>query len=305
VSGEKTVAGSREPGTGEQRLPATGNRLPATGSSTNRIDARFAELKAAHRVGLIPFVTAGDPAPESVVPLLHALVAAGADLIELGVPFSDPMADGTVIQQSSERALARGVGLAQVVRWVAQFREQDGSTPVVLMGYLNPVEIHGYEAFAREALAAGVDGVLLVDCPIEEAQTTQAIRAEGLRQIWLAAPTTADARLDALCRRAEGFLYYVSFAGVTGADRLDPAALAQRVAAIRARSAVPVAVGFGVRDAASAAALAVFADAVVVGSALVAALANCRAPAETCAAARAFLAPLRAALDSAGTAHAA
>ena len=271
----------------------------------NRIDSRFAELKSAGRTGLIPFVTAGDPLPGAVVPLLHALVEAGADLIELGVPFSDPMADGAVIQHASERALARGVGLALVLGWVAEFRRTDATTPVVLMGYLNPLEIHGYERFAREAVAAGVDGVLVVDCPIEESQTTAALRDAGLRQIYLAAPTTAEARLAHLCRRAEGFLYYVSFAGVTGADRLDLAPLRARVGAIRARGQVPVAVGFGVRDAASAAAIAEFADAVVIGSALVAHLANCTAAAAVCAGAKAFLAPIRQALDAAASAHAA
>jgi tryptophan synthase alpha chain len=271
----------------------------------NRIDTRFAELESARRTALIPFVTAGDPSPDAVVPLMHALVEGGADLIELGVPFSDPMADGEVIQHASERALARGVGLAQVLDWVARFRADDLATPVVLMGYLNPVEIHGYEAFAREAVAAGVDGVLLVDCPLEEEQTTVAIRAAGLRQIHLAAPTTSDARLRELCRRAEGFLYYVAFAGVTGADRLDAASLQARVAAIKARAQVPVAVGFGVRDAVAAVAIARFADAVVIGSALVAALAECGTPAAACARARSFLQPIRAALDAAVGAHAA
>lgn len=271
----------------------------------NRIDQRFAELKSSGRTGLIPFVTAGDPLPEAVVPLLHALVAAGADAIELGVPFSDPMADGAVIQHSSERALARGVGLDAILGWVAEFRRKDTSTPIVLMGYLNPIEIHGYERFAREAAAAGVDGALVVDCPIEEAATTAAIRNAGLRQIYLAAPTTAEARLAQLCRSAEGFLYYVSFAGVTGADRLDLAPVRSRVAAIRARARVPVAVGFGVRDAASAASIGEFADAVVIGSALVAQLANCTSVDAVCTAARAFLAPIRAALDAAADAHAA
>lgn len=271
----------------------------------NRIDSRFVELKAARRTGLIPFVTAGDPLPDAVVPLLHALVAAGADLIELGVPFSDPMADGAVIQHSSERALARGVGLARVLGWVAEFRRIDASTPVVLMGYLNPIEIHGYERFAREAVAAGVDGILVVDCPLEESQTTAALREAGLRQIYLAAPTTAEARLAQLCRRAEGFLYYVSFAGVTGADRLDVAPLRARVAGIRTRCPVPVAVGFGVRDAASAATIGEFADAVVIGSALVGHLANCATADAVCVAATTFLAPIRKALDSAANAHAA
>jgi tryptophan synthase alpha chain len=258
----------------------------------NRIDRRFAELKSSGRTGLIPFVTAGDPLLDAVVPLLHALVDAGADLIELGVPFSDPMADGPVIQHASERALARGVGLRRILRWVGEFREKDATTPIVLMGYLNPVEIHGYEDFATAAASNGVDGVLLVDCPLEESATTQPIRDAGLRQIFLAAPTTAEARLAAVCAQAQGFLYYVSFAGVTGAQRLDLGAVRTRVIAIKQQTAVPVAVGFGVRDAQSAAAIAEFADAVVIGSALVEHLAEQTTPDAVCCSAREFLAPI-------------
>ena len=271
----------------------------------NRIDARFAELKTSGRTGLIPFVTAGDPQPEGVVPLLHALVAAGADLIELGVPFSDPMADGPVIQHASERALARGIGLRQVFGWVAEFRKQDASTPLVLMGYLNPLEIYGYERFAREAAAAGVDGVLLVDCPLEESATISALQASGLRRIFLAAPTTADARLAQIGERAQGFLYYVSFAGITGADRLNLEPVRARIAALRTKTRAPVAVGFGVRDGQSAAAIAQFADAVVIGSALVERLADAASVEDACATARDFLAPIRIALDVAANAHAA
>jgi tryptophan synthase alpha chain len=266
---------------------------------SNRIDARFAELKASGRKGLIPFVTAGDPLPDGVVPLLHALVDAGADAIELGVPFSDPMADGPVIQHASERALAHHVGLAQILGWVAEFRQRDAQTPIVLMGYLNPIEIYGYERFARDALAAGVDGVLLVDCPLEEAQTMEALRSAGLRRILLAAPTTADARLAAVCEQAEGFLYYVSFAGITGADRLSPEAVRAKLAAIKAQARSPVAVGFGVKDAGSARDVAAFADAVVIGSALVERLAGSAAPELACAKARDFLAPIRTALNEA------
>ena len=271
----------------------------------NRIDARFAELKAAGRRGLIPFVTAGDPAPDATVPLLHALAAAGADLIEIGVPFSDPMADGPVIQHANERALAKGVGLPQIFGWVAEFRKADARTPIVLMGYLNPVEIYGYARFARDAAAAGVDGVLLVDCPLEEARTAQALDAAGLRRIFLSAPTTSAPRLAALCEAARGFLYHVAFAGVTGADRLSLDAVRERVAAIKMRARVPVAVGFGVRDAASAAAIAQFADAVVIGSALVERLAGAVSADAACAVAREFLAPIRAALDAGAQAHAA
>ncbi len=271
----------------------------------NRIDQRFSELKSAGRTGLIPFVTAGDPSPEAVVPLLHALVDAGADLIELGVPFSDPMADGPVIQHASERALGKGVGLKQILGWIGEFREQDASTPIVLMGYLNPIEIYGYARFARDAVVAGVDGVLLVDCPLEESATIAALRNAGLRQIFLAAPTTSDARLRQLCERAEGFLYYVSFAGITGADRLNLDPVRMRVAAIESHSRAPVAVGFGVRDSQTAAEIGVFADAVVIGSALVERLAGSVSTQAACAAARDFLAPIRVALDATADAHAA
>ena len=264
----------------------------------SRIDRRFAKLKAAGRTGLIPFVTSGDPAPAHMVALMHALVAAGADLIELGVPFSDPMADGPVIQHASERAIAKGVGLAQVLGWVHAFRERDAETPVVLMGYLNPLEIHGYARFAQEAVAAGVDGVLLVDCPLEESTVLQSLREAGLQQILLAAPTTAPARMAQLCSSAEGFLYYVSFAGVTGAAQLSVSEIAERVAEVRSLAGTPVAVGFGIRDAASAAAIGGFADAVVIGSALVESLAAATDAADITGRVRSFLQPIRAALDA-------
>ena len=264
-----------------------------------RIDARFQALHAAGRKALIPFLTAGDPSLESTVPVMHALVDAGADVIELGVPFSDPMADGPTIQRSSERALARGAGMRFVLDAVRGFRTRDTETPVVLMGYLNPVEIRGAEAFARDASAAGVDGVLLVDLPPEEAGEFRAAFSHvGIALILLASPTTTDARLAQLCDAAQGYLYYVSFAGVTGAsERLDTGAASARLQAIRARSEAPVVAGFGIRDAASAAAMAADADGVVVGSALVAALADASDPP---AVARGFLAPLRAALDANG-----
>ena len=264
----------------------------------SRIDRRFGALKVAGRTGLIPFVTAGDPAPEHMVALMHALVDAGADLIELGVPFSDPMADGPVIQHASERAIAKDVGLGEVLAWVAEFRQRDADTPIVLMGYLNPVEIHGYARFAQEAVAAGVDGVLLVDCPLEESAVLQPLRDAGLQQILLAAPTTAPDRMIALCRSAEGFLYYVSFAGITGAGQLSTSDIAARVADIRARARAPVAVGFGIRDAVSAVAIGEFADAVVIGSALVERLAGATTAADIARRARDFLQPIRAALDA-------
>jgi tryptophan synthase alpha chain len=264
----------------------------------SRIASRFSQLKSAQRKALIPFVTAGDPSLEATVPVMHALVAAGADVIELGVPFSDPMADGPVIQRSSEQALRRGAGLRYVLQAVAEFRQRDADTPVVLMGYLNPVEIHGDQRFAEEAAQAGVDGVLLVDLPPEEAgETRQIFSRHGLDLIALAAPTTTPERMAMLCESAQGYLYYVSFAGVTGAGHLDAQAAGGRLHALRAQSRVPVVAGFGIKDAASAAAMAVEADGVVVGSALVACLADATSPEEAVSRAATFLAPLRQALD--------
>lgn len=268
-----------------------------TGSS-NRIDTRFAQLKASGRKALIPFITAGDPSLQTTVPAMHGLVAAGADVLELGVPFSDPMADGPTIQRSSERALARGAGLAYVFDCVRQFRDKDSQTPVVLMGYLNPVEIRGAERFAVEAAAAGVDGVLLVDLPPEELGEFRASFAtHGLALILLASPTTTDERMTLLSDGAQGYLYYVALAGVTGAAQLDASAARQRLREIRTRSSVPVVAGFGITDAASAAEMAIDADGVVIGSVLVAALAGATDPDDAAARAQAFLAPLRAALD--------
>jgi tryptophan synthase alpha chain len=266
-----------------------------------RIEKRFSGLRASGRKALVPFVTAGDPSLEATVPVMHALVEAGADVIELGVPFSDPMADGPTIQRSSERALARGAGLSFVFDSVRAFRERDDVTPVVLMGYLNPVEIRGAVRFAEEAARAGVDGILLVDLPPEEAGGfREAFAARGLALILLASPTTTDARMRLLSEAAAGYLYYVSFAGVTGAsERLDSAAASERLRRIRRSSRVPVVAGFGIKDAASAAAMAREADGVVVGSALVAAMAGASGPEDACARASAFLAPLRIALDDA------
>jgi tryptophan synthase alpha chain len=264
----------------------------------NRIDSRFAALRKAARTGLIPFVTAGDPDPAWSVEILHALVAAGADAIELGVPFSDPMADGPVIQRASERALARGVGLRRVLEMVRAFRATDAATPVVLMGYLNPVEIYGLGRFAADAGSAGVDGVLLVDLPPEEAMDVdRALEARGIARISLAAPTTSPERLARIAASARGFLYYVSFAGITGADRLALDAVNERLASLRRSATAPLAVGFGVREPAQAAALARNADAVVVGSALVERIAQARDKADACRIAREFLVPLRQALD--------
>ena len=264
----------------------------------SRFEQKFTELKSSGRKALVPFITAGDPSLECTVPVMHALVAAGADVIELGVPFSDPMADGPVIQRSSERALARGAGLGYVLDCVRSFRGRDAATPVVLMGYLNPVEIRGAAGFAAAAAEAGVDGVLLVDLPPEEADEYRAAFAtQGLALISLASPTTPEARLQRLATQADGYLYYVSFAGVTGADRLDIGDAGQRLQHLRAMASIPVYAGFGIRDAQSAAAMAINADGVVVGSALVSVLEGSADEAAAAARAGDFLRPLRAALD--------
>ena len=236
----------------------------------SRLQDTFAALRKAGRKGLVPYITAGDPHPRHTVPLMHALVAGGADVIELGVPFSDPMADGPVIQLACERALKHGTSLWQVLDLVAQFRRKDAKTPVVLMGYLNPIETRGLAAFARKARACGVDGVLVVDLAVEEApEFAPALRAEGLDVIFLLAPTSPAARIAAIAREASGYLYYVSLKGVTGARSLDVASVGAKLAEIRQHTRLPVAVGFGVRDPKTAAQVAKVADAVVVGSALV------------------------------------
>ena len=264
----------------------------------SRIQTTFSRLASEQRAALIPFVTAGFPSPALTVPLMHAMVAAGVDVIELGVPFSDPMADGPVIQRSSERALLRGAGIRYVLDCVRTFRQRDADTPVVLMGYLNPVEIRGSANFAAAAAEAGVDGVLLVDLPPEEADEYRAAFAsQQLALISLASPTTPEARLQRLATQADGYLYYVSFAGVTGADRLDIGDAGQRLQHLRAMASIPVFAGFGIRDAQSAAAMAAHADGVVVGSALVSALDGSVDEADAAARAGDFLRPLRAALD--------
>lgn len=236
----------------------------------SRIAGTFANLRAAGRRALIPFVTAGDPNNDVTVPLMHALVEAGADIVELGVPFSDPMADGPVIQRASERALRGGTNLTRVLEMVRAFRQQNTSTPVVLMGYLNPFEIAGYEAFAKSATDAGVDGVLTVDLPPEEAdEFLAAVRANGLDLIFLLAPTSDEARIRRICDTASGFVYYVSLKGVTGASNLDIASVAEKVNEIKRFTDLPVGVGFGISDGKTAAEVAAVSDAVVVGSALV------------------------------------
>lgn len=236
----------------------------------SRITGCFEALAAAGGKALIPYITAGDPNRDVTVPLMHAMVAAGADILELGVPFSDPMADGPVIQAACERALAHHISLRQVLEMVGEFRRKDTTTPVVLMGYLNPVEVMGYEKFAVAARDAGVDGVLTVDLPPEEASGfIAALQPAGIDPIFLLSPTSTEERIERISRVASGFLYYVSFKGVTGANRLDVQGVAEKLKQIRRRTDLPVGVGFGIRDAASAASVAEFADAVVVGSALV------------------------------------
>jgi tryptophan synthase alpha chain len=236
----------------------------------SRIQDRFAALKQAGRKALIPYLTAGDPNPDFTVPLMHAMVKAGADILELGVPFSDPMAEGPVIQHAMERALEHHLGLHHVIDMVAAFRREDTTTPVLLMGYLNPVEVMGYENFVNRASAAGIDGVLLVDLPPEEAEDLlKYARPKGLDVVFLVAPTTTEARMAAIARSSSGFVYYVSLKGVTGAGHLDTAAVQERVAKIKSMTALPVGVGFGIKDGDSAKTIAAVADAVVVGSALV------------------------------------
>ncbi|MCB1875890.1 MAG: tryptophan synthase subunit alpha [Chromatiales bacterium] len=236
----------------------------------SRIAAKFDELKIQGRTALIPFITAGDPQPDATVDLMHGLVAAGADIIELGVPFSDPMADGPVIQRASERALAHGVSLHDVLDMVRKFRERDPHTGVVLMGYLNPVEVMGYEPFAAACAQAGVDGALLVDMPPEEAdEWLKAARGHKVDTVFLLAPTSTADRIQAVAKAASGFVYYVSLKGVTGAKNLDVDEVAARLAAIRALTSLPIGVGFGISDAAAATRVSRIADAVIVGSALV------------------------------------
>jgi len=237
---------------------------------SNRIDRRFAELAGRGRKGLIPYVTAGHPAPELTVDIMHSLVASGADLLELGIPFSDVMADGPVIQHACEKALQQGMTLDRVFSQVAEFRKRDADTPVILMGYMNPVERRGLDTFAEQAAEAGVDGLLIVDCPADEAaDTTRVFDGRELHQIFLVAPTTTDARIQRMAPLAGGFIYYVSLKGVTGSAALNADALAPAVASIRARSDLPVAVGFGISTPEQARAVAAVADAVVIGSALV------------------------------------
>ena len=236
----------------------------------SRIQATFEKLKQRGRKALIPFITAGDPHPATTVALMHALVEAGADIIELGVPFSDPMADGPTIQRASERALKHGVALHDVLDMVAQFRSKDSSTPVVLMGYGNPIEAMGWEHFATRCAQVGVDGVLTVDFPPEESHEAFGhLHRHGIDPIFLLAPTTSDTRIAQVAKLARGYVYYVSLKGVTGAGNLDLTAIAGRIPHLRQHISLPIGVGFGIRDAATARAVAKLCDGVVVGSRIV------------------------------------
>lgn len=266
----------------------------------NRLEAVFADTRAHNRAALVPYITAGDPNPLMTVPLMHTLVDAGADVIELGVPFSDPMADGPIIQRATERALTYHVSLRNVLEMVMDFRRQNQHTPVVLMGYANPIEAMGIEQFAREAASAGVDGVLTVDYPAEEAQPiTDALAAHQLANIFLVSPTTPASREQATLKQASGFIYYVSLRGVTGAALSDLGEVRAKVDSLKAQTGLPVGVGFGIRDAQTAQKMAEFADAVVIGSALISAIESVADQGEAAilAAAYGLLAPIRAVLQ--------
>lgn len=264
----------------------------------SRIQNVFEQLAARHRKALIPFVTAGDPDPRMTVALMHKLVECGADVVELGVPFSDPMADGPVIQRASDRALKHGVGLRQVLGFVREFRATNQVTPVVLMGYANPIEAMGTECFVEEAEQAGVDGVLVVDYPPEECAPFAAlVHGHGMDLIFLLAPTSSAARIAEVAKLASGYLYYVSLKGVTGAGHLDLTEVAEKIPRIRRETRLPVGVGFGIRDAATAAAVAQHADAVVIGSAIIQQMETAPAGQQVLAAG-AFMQGIRAALDA-------
>ena len=266
----------------------------------SRIAARFATLAQRKRTALIPFVTAGDPSPAATVPVMHAMAEAGADIIELGVPFSDPMADGPVIQRAGERALAAGMSFDKVLDIVREFRSDDDETPVVLMGYLNPLEAAGYARAAQSAAAAGVDGLITVDLPPEEAQDlVREIRANGMDPVFLVSPTSSDERIARICGEASGFVYYVSLKGVTGAASLDVDEVAERMTRIRRATDLPVGVGFGIHDGASAARIARVSDAVVIGSAVVSRVeANAGSPDALPGILAAFIRELRGAMDA-------
>lgn len=263
----------------------------------SRIKTTLSALAEKKRKGLITFITAGDPAPELTVPLMHALVAGGVDVIELGVPFSDPMAEGPVIQRACERALKYGIGMTDVFGFVAEFRKTDADTPVVLMGYANPIERIGADAFVLGAKNAGADGAIVVDYPPEECEEfALKMRASDLDMIFLLSPTSTEERIAQVAKVGSGFSYYVSLKGVTGAGNIDTAQVAERIAAIRKHVALPIGVGFGIRDAATAKAVAAVSDAVVIGSRIIQELEN--TPREQAVqAVQSFVAGIRKALD--------
>jgi tryptophan synthase alpha chain len=264
----------------------------------SRIQPRFALLRDQARKALIPYITAGDPTPALTVPLMHALVEAGADILELGVPFSDPMADGPVIQRSAERALAHGVGLVDVIGMVRAFRDQDPDTPIVLMGYANPIEAMGSERFLGAAGSAGVDGVIVVDYPPEEAAPfAELAKRHGIDPIFLLAPTSTPDRIQKVARVGAGYLYYVSLKGVTGAASLDLTDVAKRIPLLRAATQLPIGVGFGIRDAQSARRVAEIADAVVIGSRIIQEI-EAAGPEQAVVRVAALMRPIRAAMDA-------
>jgi tryptophan synthase alpha chain len=264
----------------------------------SRIQGRFEALAKAKRKALIPYITAGDPHPSLTVPLMRALVEAGADILELGVPFSDPMADGPVIQRAGERALKHGVGLKDVLRMVEDFRKRDSATPVVLMGYANPVEAMGVENFIGAAKIAGVDGVIVVDYPPEECEEFAALaKKNDIDPIFLLAPTSTKKRINEVARTGSGYLYYVSLRGVTGAANIDVSEIREKIPAIRKATRMPIGVGFGIRDAESARRVAQSADAVVIGSRIIQEIEAGSADSAVTRV-KAFLKPIREALDA-------
>ena len=270
--------------------------------STSRIAARFDALKREGRAGLIPYLAAGDPSAAMTVDLMHALARVGADVIELGVPFSDPSADGPVIQRATERAIRNGVGLAATIECVRVFRRDDDVTPVVLMGYANPFELMasrrgGLAVLATDLRDAGIDGVLVVDYPPEESEDfAAALKHAGIASIYMLAPTSSDERIAGVARAASGYIYYVSLKGITGSSALDVAAVADKLPIIKAHTSIPIGVGFGIRDAASACAVAEVADAVVIGSRIIEAIESASSGGEV-AAVEQFVSEIRSALD--------
>jgi len=264
----------------------------------SRIEGRFDGFARERRKALIPYITAGDPHPTLTVPLMHALVEGGADILELGVPFSDPMADGPVIQRAGERALKHGVGLTDVLGLVRDFRKADKATPIVLMGYANPIEAMGMQKFVAAANTAEVDGVIVVDYPPEECEEFAALaKKQGIDPIFLLAPTSTDRRIEQVARVGSGYLYYVSLRGITGAGHLDFSEVAARIPRIRAATRLPIGVGFGIRDAESARRVAEAADAVVIGSRIIQEI-EAAGPEQAVARVKAFLKPIRQALDN-------